>query len=222
MARDDRQQYPMPARQNQPGALTRSPFGGGREADFWGGSPFQMMRRMQEDMDRMFGSFFGQPWSGAGGLQQTAGWAPRVDVYETEGEVVVKADMPGVEPEDLEVYATEDALVLRGETRREEERDEGGIHRAERSYGRFERQIPLPPGTRPDEARANFRNGVLELRIPKTEDARQRARRIPIGGTSGAKGGEAGTPIEGQQPSAQGERAPEQKAAGERAKQPKK
>ena len=89
------------------------------------------------------------------------------------------------------------------------------IHRTERSYGRFERQIPLPPGTRPDEAKANFRNGVLELRIPKTEEARQRMRRIPIGGTSGSKGGEAGTMSEGQTAQAK-------PAAGEQAKQAKK
>jgi HSP20 family protein len=194
MARDDERRYQMPARQQEPGRLTRSPYGWGGEGDIWGGSPFQMMRRMQEEMDRVFGSFFGQSGAGGGGggLQAGSGWAPSIDVYETENDIVVKADIPGVEPEDLEVYCTEDGVVLRGETRREQERDEGGWHRTERRYGRFERQIPLPPGARPDDAQANFRNGVLELRIPKSEESRQRARRIPIGGTAGAKGGEAG------------------------------
>src|SRR5437870_1229737 len=192
MARQDDRQNQMPARQ-QPGQgrITRSPYGWGGEGDFWGGSPFHMMRRMQEDMDRVFASFFGQPWSGAGGgIQAPTGWAPSVDLHETENEIIVRAEIPGVEPEDLEVYATEDALVLRGETRRQDERQEGTVHRTERRYGRFERQIPLPPGTRPDDAQANFRNGILELRIPKTEEARQRVRRIPIGGAAGAKGGE--------------------------------
>jgi HSP20 family protein len=218
MARDDKQQYQMPARQQEPGAgwLTRAPLGLGREADFWTASPFQMMRRMQEDMDRVFGSFFGQPWSGAG-TQGLTGWSPSVDVYETDKEIVVKADIPGVEPENVELYCTPDAVVLRGETRHEDERQEGSTHRTERYYGRFERQIPLPPGVRPEEAKANFRNGVLELRIPKTEEARQQMRRIPIGGTSGSKGGEAGTKIdEGQAAGSQGQPAPEQ------AKQPKK
>jgi HSP20 family protein len=226
MAREDKQQYQMPARQQEPGAghRTRAPFGLGRESDFWTASPFQMMRRMQEDMDRVFGSFFGQPWGlgrspawGGEGTQTLTGWAPSVDVYETDKEIVVKADVPGVEPEDLELYCTEDAVVLRGQTRHEDERQEGSIHRTERSYGRFERQIPLPPGTRPDEAKANFRNGVLELRIPKTEEARRRMRRIPIGGASGAKGGEAGTMIEGQTAAPQGQAAREQQG-----KQPKK
>jgi HSP20 family protein len=208
MAQDDKQQYQMPARQQEPGAgrLTRAPFGLGRETDLWSASPFQMMRRMQEDLDRVFGSFLGQPWSASAGTQGQTGWAPSVDVYETDKEIVIKADVPGVEPEDLELYCTPDAVVLRGETRHADERHEGSIHRTERSYGRFERQIPLPPGARPDEAKANFRNGVLELRIPKTEEARQRMRRIPIGGTSGSKGGEAGTMSQGQ-PAPQGQAA---------------
>jgi HSP20 family protein len=215
MARDDERQYRMPARQQEgQGRLSRSPWGlGFGEGDWWSASPFQMMRRMQEDMDRIFGSFYGQP-AGAlgGGPQGLTAWSPHVDVYEADNEIIVKADVPGVEPEDLEVTCTEDALVLRGETRREEDRQEGGWHRSERRYGRFERQIPLPPGTRPDDAKANFRNGVLELRIPKSEEARQRVRRIPITGASGAKGGEAGGAVEGetgqaarQEPPAQGE-----------------
>jgi HSP20 family protein len=202
MARDDDRQYRMPARQQEPGRLTRSPFGWGSETDWWGGSPFQMMRRMQEEMDRAFGSFFGPqggssiPWAGAG-AHGIANWSPSVDVYETDKEIVVKAEVPGVEPEDIEVYCTEDALILRGETRREDERQEGSTHRFERRYGRFERQIPLPPGAIPDQAQANFRNGVLELRIPKSEEARQRVRRIPVGGVTGSKGGEASSPPAG-------------------------
>jgi HSP20 family protein len=194
MARDDRQQYNLPARQQPSGQLSRSPFGWGREADFWSGSPFQLMRRMQEDMDRIFGSLVGQTGGTAGmAAPGMSGWMPSVDVYETDKEIVVKADLPGVEPEDLEVYCTDDALVLRGETRREDDRQEGNVHRTERSYGRFERQIPLPPGVRSEEIQANFRNGVLELRVPKSEEATQRMRRIPIGGASASKGGESGS-----------------------------
>src|SRR5688500_13602510 len=143
MAREEDRQFRMPARQEEQGArraggggLTRSPFGWGGDVDFWSASPYQIMRRMQEDMDRLFGSFFGQPSGGAGGAAGRSAWSPSVDLYETENEVVVKADVPGVEPEDLEVTCTEDALVLRGETRREEERREGGGFRTERRYGR--------------------------------------------------------------------------------------
>src|SRR5438034_1756357 len=169
MARDDERQYRLPARQQETGRLTRSPFGWGGENDWWSSSPFQMMRRMQEEMDRTFGSFFGQPWAGTGTAPGITGWAPSVDVYENDKEIVVKAEVPGVEPEDLDVTCTEDALVIRGESRREEDREEAGWHRTERRFGRFERQIVLPPGARPDDAQANFRNGVLELRIPKSQ-----------------------------------------------------
>jgi HSP20 family protein len=221
MARDDNQQYGMPVRQNTaPGRLTRSLSSGGLGSDLWTASPFQMMRRMQEDMDRVFGSFFGLPaqnWGGGSTTQGLAAWSPTVDVYETEKDLVIKADVPGVEPEDLEVYCTDDALVLRGETRREEERDEGGSHRTERSYGRFERMIPLPQGMRTNEAKANFRNGVLELRIPKSDEVQQRMRRIPIGGAAGAKGGEAGSAATNQ--ASQGAQAGE---AAANQKQPKK
>jgi len=203
MAREDERQYRLPARQQEAGRLTRSPFGWGGENDWWSSSPFQMMRRMQEEMDRTFGSLLGQPWSSGSAAQGMAGWSPSVDVYENDREIVVKAEVPGVEPEDLDVTCTEDALVIRGESRREEDRDEGGWHRSERRIGRFERQIPLPPGARPDDAQANFRNGVLELRIPKSEEARHRARRIPIGGVAGSKGGEAGSATEGQKRGAQ-------------------
>lgn len=219
MARDDERRYQMPARQQEPGRLSRDPYGWDGENDWWGSSPFQMMRRMQEEMDRAFGSFFGQP-GGESNLPARSGWAPSIDVHETDNDIVVKADIPGVEPEDLEVYCTEDGVVLRGETRREQERDEGGWHRTERRYGRFERRIPLPPGARPDDAQANFRNGVLELKIPKSEESRQRVRRIPLSGTAGAKGGEART-MEGQtSPSAQagqaGAGSPEQGSSASR------
>jgi HSP20 family protein len=207
----------MPARRQEgQGRQGLSPWGGGGWGDWSSASPFQLMRRMQEDMDRVFGSFLGQPWGGEGdGPQALTAWSPNVDVYETDNEIVVKADVPGVEPEDLEVTCTEDSLVIRGETRREEDREEGGWRRVERRYGRFERVIPLPPGTRPDDARASFRNGVLELRIPKTEEARQRARRIPITGAAGAKGGEAGT-AEGQGQQAAGGQGQQEKERGSR------
>jgi HSP20 family protein len=215
MARDDDRQQQMPARQWGSSGLSRGPYSGrSPESDWWNASPFQLMRRMHEDMDRIFGSFFGPSggvfgqaggggagWSGTQGL---TAWAPSVDVYEAGNEYVVKVDVPGVQPEDLEVYCTDDELVIRGEMRREDERDERGGRWSERRSGRFERHIPLPAGTRTEEIRANCRHGVLELRVPKPAEAQPRQRRIPItsqagagtreeGSLAGAKGGEAGT-----------------------------
>jgi HSP20 family protein len=160
-----------------------------------------MMRRMQDEMDRVFGQFFGGqgPWGQGGGGMQA--WSPSVDMHETENEYVVRADVPGVEPEDLELLCAEDRLILRGETRREQESRDRGLLRSERRFGRFERVLPLPPGVQQDQIQASFRNGVLELRIPKSEESRQKIHRIPIQGgrtLSGAKGGEVSS-VEGEQ-----------------------
>jgi len=160
----------------------------------WGASPFALMRQMQDEMDRMFSQFFGGPGAGAGeGLGGMEAWAPTVDVQETDKEYLIHADIPGVEPEDLELLCTDDHLILRGETRRQEESRDKGYLRSERRYGRFERVLPLPGEVKQDQIQANFRNGVLELRLPKSEEAQQRMRRIPVQGgrsLSGAKGGE--------------------------------
>lgn len=167
---------------------------------------------MQDEMDRVFGQFFGGPGSwgqgaaSGGGLQT---WSPQVDMHETEREYVVRADMPGVEPENVEVLLADDRLILRGETHHEEEAREQGILRSERRYGRFERVLPLPGEVKQDQIQANFRNGVLELRLPKSEESQQKIRRIPIQSgraLSGAKGGEAGaaegTPVSSGQTAA--------------------
>jgi HSP20 family protein len=185
MARDEQRDRGLPARRGEMG-MFRSPW-----EDPWTASPFSMLRRMQDEMDRWFGGIGGFGGFGAGFPQA---FTPSVDMRETENEVIVKADIPGVEPEDLEVYYTDNALIIRGEMRREEERDERGVHRAERRYGRFERALPLPAEVNRDQIQANFRNGVLEIRLPKTEEGRQRMRRIPIQGArslTGVKGGEA-------------------------------
>jgi HSP20 family protein len=185
MARDEQRDRGLPARRGETG-IFRSPW-----EDPWTASPFSMLRRMQEEMDRWLGGMGGFGSFGGGFAQA---FTPSVDMRETENEVIVKADIPGVEPEDLEVYCTDNALIIRGEMRREEERDERGVHRAERRYGRFERALPLPAEVNRDQIQANFRNGVLEIRLPKTEEGRQRMRRIPIQGArslTGVKGGEA-------------------------------
>jgi HSP20 family protein len=131
-------------------------FGGGLLS-----SPFTMMRRMMEDFDRA--------WSGFG-TGQTAGgmmaWSPAVEVRERDGNLIVCAELPGLSKEDVRVEATDDAIVIEGEKKQEYKSDEGGVHRSERSYGRFYRAIPLPEGTHAEQAKAKFNNGVLEVTVP--------------------------------------------------------
>lgn len=107
---------------------------------------------------------------------------PRIDVHQTMDEIIAIAELPGVESkEDIEVEVTDEAITLRGEFRRRQDiRDEDYIH-AERFYGSFARSIPLPVEVKPEEARGTFTNGLLEIRIPKTEAGKQkRPHRVPI------------------------------------------
>jgi HSP20 family protein len=106
-------------------------------------------------------------------------WAPAVEVSEREGNYVVRAELPGLKPEDVKLEIENDALVLQGERKVEREEDKGGVHRTEIRYGRFYRSIPLPEGANVAQARARFENGVLEVTVPVPEEKLQR-KQIPI------------------------------------------
>ena len=152
-------------------------------------SPFSLMRRFSEEMDRLFGdfSFGGSLASGVGhefgrlADLEGAMWLPQVEAFEREGNLIVRADLPGLTKEDINVDITDEAIKIRGERRQEKEENEAGYYRSERSYGSFYREIPLPGGVNADEAKASFSNGVLEITMPAS--ARQSgSRRIEIGG----------------------------------------
>lgn len=172
-------------RERAPGELARresylpSPFG----QRGLGATPFSFMRRMMDDFDRMFEEFMpGFPARAGEELARGAGealWMPRVELLEREGKLMVRADLPGIRKEDLQIDVTDEALVLHGERRQETEEERGGVYRSEMSYGAFHRSIPLPEGATPEGAEARFENGVLEITIPMTEPS-SRARRIEI------------------------------------------
>jgi HSP20 family protein len=136
-------------------------------------SPFGLMRRFAEGMDRLFGDFrldasprLDFPFRGAGALAQGVAWAPRVDVVEQGGKFVIRADLPGLTKNDVKVEVSDDAVAIRGERRQEKESKGKGFYHSERSYGSFYRAIPLPEGVDADQATATFRNGVLEVSMP--------------------------------------------------------
>jgi HSP20 family protein len=133
--------------------------------------PFYALRR---DMDRLFDEF----WRGVptGALAVT----PQIDLEETDTELVVKAELPGVESKDVELNLAGDLLTLKGEKKHEEETNEAGRHLVERSYGSFSRSIRLPYEVDADKAAANFENGVLTVRMPKPEGLQKAAKRIEI------------------------------------------
>jgi HSP20 family protein len=156
-------------------------------------SPFALMRRMMEDLDRMVEGFgVGralQPEFSEAGLQRggMAMWSPAIDVFERDGQFVVRADLPGLSRDDVRIEATDDSLIIEGARRSEMEVEEEGLYRCERSYGRFSRAIPLPEGADPGRAQAKFENGVLEVSVPLSGESTRR-RRIEIQGGSAAEG----------------------------------
>ena len=105
-------------------------------------------------------------------------WAPALDVQEQPEAYVLKAELPGTKAEDVKISVEDDALVIRGEKRREVEKNDTLYHHTERAYGSFERRIALSKGIARDRIEAKFRDGVLEVRVPKAEDAKPRE--IPI------------------------------------------
>lgn len=137
--------------------------------------PFSLMRRFSEEMDQLFHHTFGRS-ENAGGM---TAWSPAVDVREREGNIEVVAELPGIRKEDVRVECTDEGLILQGEKREEREETSGGVHRSERSYGHFYRTVPLPPGADTEKAQAEFKDGLLRIRIPVQEN-KQRRRSIPI------------------------------------------
>ncbi|MFZ0594577.1 MAG: Hsp20/alpha crystallin family protein [Bryobacteraceae bacterium] len=166
------------------------PFFSFTPAEFFSSSPFALMRRMSEEMDRVFGQSGGQ----SAGQNM---WYPPIEVAEQNGRLEVRADLPGIKPEDVKVEITGDSLTIRGERKYEHEQQTGRFHRSERRYGEFYREIALPEGANTEQAKAEFRDGVLQVTVPVPEQAGRR-REIPIssdqpGASKAASASQGGT-----------------------------
>ncbi len=122
---------------------------------------------LREAMDRLFDDAFTRPFGMTAGLQ-----APAVDLYQTDKEVVVRASLPGLKAEDVQISVTGDLLTLRGEFKEKEEKKEKAYHLREQRYGSFERTIGLPTQVLADKAKAEFEDGVLTVTLPKAEEVR--------------------------------------------------
>ncbi len=107
-------------------------------------------------------------------------WAPAVDIFETENELVLKADVPDVELKDIDIRMENGTLSLRGERKFESKKTDGGYHRLERAYGSFERYFTLPDTVDPDKVKAEYKNGVLTVTLPKKEVAKPKQIKVQV------------------------------------------
>ena len=130
-------------------------------------NPFDVMRRITEQM-------FGPMTSSSDEM-----WSPRIEVSQRDGKFVVRAELPGMNKDDVRAEVRDDTLILEGERRQELKEDREGYFLTERSYGRFYRAIPLPPGVKADGAHATFKDGVLELTMDAPKE-QQNGKSIPI------------------------------------------
>jgi len=134
---------------------------------------------LQRDMNRLFNEFFsdfslrpfGEAWSG---------FKPSVDVAETDREIKITAELPGLDNNDIEVKLANDILTISGEKKQEKEDKDKNYYRLERSYGSFQRSIPLPPGVETDKVDATFNKGVLTITLPKAAATQSDVKKIPV------------------------------------------
>lgn len=138
---------------------------------------------LQQEMNRLFEDFFERPGSlspfaGERGLQ--ASFSPKVDISETENEVQVSVELPGMDPEEIEISYTGNSLTISGEKGTEKEEKGKQFYRKERTYGSFRRSIPLPGAIEEDKIEASYQNGLLEVTLPKAAGASQQGTRIKV------------------------------------------
>jgi HSP20 family protein len=140
--------------------------------------PFRGLTTAQGELERLFREAF-SPVSGEGELS-TRTWAPPVDIYENGDNLVLKAELPGVDPKDVEIRVEDNTLYMKGERKFEKEVKEENYHRVERSYGNFTRSFSLPNSIDADKVSAEYKDGILTLTMPKKEEAKPKTIKINV------------------------------------------
>ena len=138
--------------------------------------PFRELGMLQDRMNRLFDDT-GRGWR-ADEPAATTSWSPSVDIFETEGEIIVKAELPGLERKDIVLHLENNVLTLRGERKFEKETKEENYHRIERSYGNFSRSFSIPATVDDEKIRADYKDGVLKIALPKKEQAKPKQIKI--------------------------------------------
>jgi HSP20 family protein len=144
--------------------------------------PFRGTASLEGQLNRMFNDLLGR----SGQESNLSAWAPAVDIYETENELTVKADLPDVKPEELDIRVENNILTIRGERKFEKKVDEKNYLRVERAYGSFSRSFSLANTVNPEGIKAGYEHGVLTLMIPKREEAKPKQIKVNVAGSEKA------------------------------------
>ena len=140
--------------------------------------PFRDFDRMKREMDRLWNSF------SEGGLRRRTDedgvWLPSLDISETKNDLVVKAEVPGMDAKDIDISLSDGSLAIKGEKKQEREEKEENYHFIERSYGSFCRSVRLPKEVKHDKVKASFKDGVLKIVLPKSEEAKKKEIKVKV------------------------------------------
>jgi HSP20 family protein len=140
--------------------------------------PFRDFERMRRETDRFWDSFFE-----VGPRRRTeegGEWFPSLDVSETKNDLIVKAELPGMDPKDIDISLSDGTLIIKGERKQEKEEKEENYQLIERSYGSFTRSIRLPKEVKRDKISASYKNGILKVTLPKSEEAKTKEVKIKV------------------------------------------
>lgn len=140
---------------------------------------FRELMTLQDRMNRLFDQSLPQSHTAEGSLF-TGSWTPTVDIYETEQAIVLKADLPEIDPNDVDIRVEDNMLFLRGERKMDKETKEENYHRVERSYGSFARSFALPHTISPEQITAEYKSGVLRITLPKKEETRPKQIKVSV------------------------------------------
>ena len=131
--------------------------------------PMTELEDMERRLDEMFGGMWPSIWSR---LPEEKSWLPSIDVFEKDGNLVVKAELPGMKKEEIEISLHEGSLIISGERKVESQAEEGESSRSERFFGRFQRALALPKAVNANQVKANYKDGILTVTLPKTEESK--------------------------------------------------
>lgn len=140
--------------------------------------PLKELQRMRREMDRLWESFFETKPTRR--QEEISEWVPSIDLSETKDSYIVKAEIPGMEAKDIDITLQDDLLTIRGEKKQEKEEKDENYHFVERSYGSFTRSIRLPQEVKGDKIKASYKDGVLKITLPKSEEAKKKETKIKV------------------------------------------